>query len=119
MAVIEPVVTIVGSSTPPCIAITWTPLDSGSSDTCTPAFVGHLQDKSVQLFGTVTSIAIHGTCGASDGTYAALADAQGNALSAINAAKIEAVLEHVSYIKPVITTATAATVIVFGRIHYT
>ena len=70
----------------------------------------------MQLFGTFTSMAIHGTLGESDGTYAALADPQGNALSAIDAAKIEAILEYVTYIKPVVTTATDVTVIVSGRL---
>jgi hypothetical protein len=121
MAAITPTVSIVGDSTPQCVAITWTPVSSGSSDTCVAAFVGHLQDKTVHIFGdTVTSVAITGSLeDGGAGTYFTMNDPQGNALSAINAAKGEALLEHVGYIQPTVTTGTNVTIIVFGRQSFT
>src|SRR5574341_1139432 len=46
------------------LRVTWTNVNSGTSDTCTAAPCGWLQDKSVQISGTtVTSVAITGKIG--------------------------------------------------------
>lgn len=98
---------------PQLVSITWTNAASATADVCTAAPCGWLVDKSVQFEGTVTSAAI---LGSNDGTnFEILNDPQGNALTAVNAAKIEQLLENTWLIKPTITTGTV-TFTIFGRV---
>jgi hypothetical protein len=95
------------------VTITWTAITSATSDVCTPAPAGWLVDKSVTFTGTVTSLALHGSN--DNVTYLVLADPQGNAMTALNAAGIEQFLETPLWVKPVVTTGVV-TVILFGRV---
>jgi hypothetical protein len=97
------------------VTVSWTNITSATSDVCTPAPIGFLTDVSVQFSGTtVTSMAIEGS---NDGVeYYVLNDPQGNALSAVNAEKIEQILERTVFVRPTATTSAAANVIICGRI---
>ena len=98
--------------------VTWqsdvTPFDGGglklvkwlalaANDTGQPFVCAAYPDKTVQLVGTFGgNVLIEGTMNLdlANAVYATLNDPQGNALSAISAAKIENVLEHVYAIRP-------------------
>lgn len=97
------------------VTVSWTNVNSGTSDTCTAAPIGFLTDISCQFSGTtVTSVALEGS---NDGVeYYVLNDPQGNALTAINAEKIEQILERTVFVRPTITTGTAVNFIICGRI---
>lgn len=97
------------------VTVTWANVNSASADICTAAPVGYLTDISVQISGTtVTSVAIEGS---NDGVeFYVLNDPQGNALTGINAEKIEQVLERTVLLRPTITTGTDVDFVVCGRI---
>jgi len=89
----------------------WTGLTNASSDVGAVLgtdYAGYT-DRSVQVFGTFGT---GGTCtiqGSLDGTnWATLNDPQGNALT-VQAAKIEALLEAVPYLRPNITAGDGTT----------
>lgn len=74
-----------------------------ANDTGRPFAVAAYPDKTVQLLGTFGgNMRIEGSMDTSeaDAVYATLNDPQGNPLSAISAAKIENVLEHVYLLRP-------------------
>lgn len=74
-----------------------------ATDTGRPFNVAAYPDKTVQLVGTFGgNVLIEGSMNPveADAVYATLNDPQGNALSAISAAKIENVLEHVYLLRP-------------------
>lgn len=97
------------------VTIKWNDVDGG--DTCTKVPAGYLTDISVQVSGTtVTSVAIQGSN--DDVEYYALNDAQGNALTGINAEKIEQILERTVFIQPVVTTGTDVDIVLCGRIPH-
>lgn len=77
-------------------------------DTSAAIDLAEWADVSVQFYGTfgTSTIAIQGS---NDGTnWAALNDAQGNALSGVNTAKIEQILEGVRYKRAVIAAGTGS-----------
>ena len=66
-----------------------------------PVRCGPYNDKTVQLVGTFGgNVLIEGSLDPDGVVYSTLNDPQGNALSAIAAAKIESVLEHSYLIRP-------------------
>jgi len=74
-----------------------------ANDTGAPCNVSAWPDKTVQLVGTFGgNVLIEGSMDLDPATavYATLNDPQGNALSAISAAKIENILEHVVLLRP-------------------
>ena len=74
-----------------------------ASDTGQPFACAAYPDKTVQFVGTFGgNMLIEGSMNPTivEAVYATLNDPQGNALSAISAAKIENVLEHVYLIRP-------------------
>lgn len=74
-----------------------------ANDTGKPFACAAYPDKTVQLLGTFGgNLLIEGSMDSDPTTavYATLNDPQGNALSAISAAKIENVLEHVYLLRP-------------------
>lgn len=72
-----------------------------ASETGPPVVCGEYPDKSVQLLGTFGgNVLIEGSLDPDGAVWATLSDPQGNALSAITAAKCEQVLEHVYLIRP-------------------
>lgn len=74
-----------------------------ANDTGKPFAVAAYPDKTVQLVGTFGgNILIEGSMNPviADAVYATLNDPQGNALSAISAARIENILEHVYLVRP-------------------
>lgn len=79
----------------------WKWVGLSATDTAGSAVpVAKFRDKSVQLRGTFGgNCAIEGSID-NGTTWATLNDPQGNALSAISAAKIEVVLEHCTHIRP-------------------
>lgn len=89
-----------------------TPLDGGgvriikwvglaANDTGRPFVCAGYSDKTVQLVGTFGgNMLIEGSMDPDAAVYATLNDPQGNALSAISAARIENILEHVYVIRP-------------------
>lgn len=82
--------------------IKWTNL--GASDEGKPFNVSEYSDKTIHVEGSdlTSGITIQGSCDPDDAaTYRTLNDPQGNPLSAITTAKIENVLEHVHFLKPV------------------
>jgi len=89
---------------------TWSAL-TGSGDTVNASSVAHLPDKSVLVRGTFASATIT-MVGSNDatatGTYTALNDPQGNALT-FTADKIEQILENPRWIKPIASGATGGT----------
>jgi hypothetical protein len=100
------------------VTISWSNVNSGSSDVCVPAPVGYLTDISIHIYGTtVTSVAVVGSNDNID--FQVLNDPQGNALTGIAAPKIEQILERVVSLKPTVTTAVAVNFIVTGRLPIT
>ena len=95
------------------VTVKWNNVDGG--DTCTAAPTGYLTDISVQISGTtVTDVDINGS---NDGEeYYRLNDAQGNALDAIGAEKIEQILERTVFIQPAVITGTDVDIVICGRI---
>lgn len=86
-------------------------LDLAANDTGQPFVCAAYADKTVQLLGTFGgNMLIEGSMDIDPATavYATLNDPQGNALSAISAAKIENVLEHVYLIRPSAGTGVSA-----------
>ncbi|MGL4813229.1 MAG: hypothetical protein ACRCXM_15775 [Beijerinckiaceae bacterium] len=80
--------------------IAWGPVAAG--DTCAPADFAQFADRTVQVSGTFdgASVAIEGSI---DGeTWLPVTDPQGNAITA-SAAKLEAISEMTTFIRPVIT----------------
>ena len=72
-----------------------------ASETGTPVLCGVYPDKAVQLLGTFGgNVLIEGSLDPDGVVWATLSDPQGNALSAITAAKVEQVLEHAYLIRP-------------------
>jgi hypothetical protein len=96
------------------ITITWTNLNSGTSDLAVAAPAGYLVDASVQFTGTVTSLALHGSHDGSN--FVALKDTSNTAITAIAAAGIIPVNLRTIHVKPIITTGTAVNVIICGYI---
>jgi hypothetical protein len=90
-----------------CVIATWANMQN--SDDGQPIELANFADRSVQVFGTFGaggSVRIEGSI---DGTnYAPLTDPQGNTLD-INTAKIEAVIELVRWIRPVVTAGDGST----------
>jgi hypothetical protein len=111
MAVRLPVVTDVDSRTDTKL-VTWTGLITG--DTADPVTMPDWSDLTVLMDGTFaggTSMALVGSM-VVDGTYVALTDPQGNAISAKLAAFIEAVTEAPLFFKPTIASGAADSVAV-------
>lgn len=107
------------------MAVTYTheSLDSGNArvitvaaaggDTSTGLEFGQWADASVQFAGTfgTSTVSIEGS---NDGTnWAVLNDAQGNALSGVNTAKIEQILESTRYKRVVVAAGTGNVTITF------
>jgi len=95
--------------------VRWTGLANG--DVGQALDLSAYPDRSVQVVGTFGaggSVTIQGSNNGDD--FASLADPQGNAL-AITTAKIEAILEAVRYIRPIVTgdVTTSLAVILFSR----
>jgi hypothetical protein len=95
-----------------CVVATWPAMQNG--DDGQPIELANFADRSVQVFGVFGAGGNVRIEGSLDGTnYAPLTDPQGNALD-INTAKIEAIVELVRWIRPVVTAgdgSTALTVI--------
>ena len=74
----------------------------GVSDTGQPFNVAAYTDKTVQVEGDdlTTGVTIQGSLDPAASAYRTLNDPQGNALSAITAAKIENILEHPYLVRP-------------------
>ena len=81
-----------------------------SGDTCNPLAVPLYSDKSVSVEGTFGTATVY-IRGSIDGVnYYTLNDPQGNALTFASGTKrIEAILENVAYIQPVIATPDGTT----------
>lgn len=79
------------------------------SDTCAPIPLGDYSDVTVQVGGTFGSgtLSVQGSAAPQDAGYVAVHDPQGNALS-FSAAGMEAVLEKLYWLKPVLAGATGA-----------
>jgi hypothetical protein len=107
------------------MAVTYTheSLDSGNARVITVAAVGgdtstglefvQWADASVQFAGTfgTSTVSIEGS---NDGTnWSVLNDAQGNALSGVNTAKIEQILESTRYKRVVVAAGTGNVTITF------
>lgn len=90
-----------------CVVATWASM--AMSDEGQPLELANFADRSVQVtgtFGAGGSVRIEGSL---DGTnYAPLTDPQGNNLD-INTAKIEAIVELVRWIRPVVTAGDGTT----------
>ena len=90
-----------------CVIATWANMQNG--DDGQPIELANFADRSVQVFGTFGAGGNVRIEGSIDGTnYAPLTDPQGNNLD-INTAKIEAVIELVRWIRPVVTAGDGST----------
>lgn len=90
-----------------CVIATWANMQNG--DDGQPIELANFADRSVQVFGTFGAGGNVRIEGSIDGTnYAPLTDPQGNALD-INTAKIEAIIELVRWIRPVVTAGDGST----------
>ena len=90
-----------------CVIATWANMQNG--DDGQPIELANFADRSVQVFGTLGAGGNVRIEGSIDGTnYAPLTDPQGNALD-INTAKIEAIIELVRWIRPVVTAGDGST----------
>lgn len=86
---------------------------AAGGDTSGAIGFGAWADASVQFAGTfgTSTVAIEGS---NDGTnWATLNDAQGNALSGVNTAKIEQILESVRYKRVVVAAGTGNVSVIF------
>lgn len=87
--------------------IKWVGIAAG--DTIVAAICAGYPDKTVQFLGTFGgSMGLEGSIDPDGGVYATLNDPQGNALSAITAAKIENVLEHCYLIRPTVGSGVSS-----------
>ncbi len=90
-----------------CVIATWANMQNG--DDGQPIELANFADRSAQVFGTFGTGGNVRIEGSIDGTnYAPLTDPQGNALD-INTAKIEAIIELVRWIRPVVTAGDGST----------
>ena len=90
-----------------CVIVTWPAMQNG--DDGQPIELANFADRSVQVsgeFGIGGSVRIEGSINGTD--YAPLTDPQGNNLD-INTAKIEAIVELVRWIRPVVTAGNGST----------
>ena len=91
--------------------IKWTGMQD--TDTGVPFAFPHQKDRTTQVFGTFGTggtVLIEGSLEPTPSTYATLNDPQGNALS-FAAARIEAVLENVTNIRPRVSAGDANTLL--------
>lgn len=105
MAVIQPVITQVLDANGSVVAgaFIWSWLNVSAADTCAPMRLPSHADKSIQCSFVSGSGQLWGIEGSNDPALAAWADLndpQGNALTGVNAAKIEQILESPAYIRP-------------------
>lgn len=85
------------------VLVVWTPVTSAGSDTCVPAQLPALADKSIHVSGTFGGGTV--TLGGSNNggsSYIGLTDPTQTAIS-ITSEAIKAVLENTQLVKPVLT----------------
>lgn len=93
--------------------MTWSAMAGG--DTGKPARMGRYSDKTVQVIGDATTVAIEGS---NDGsTWTDLTDQSGTALALVGAsADLETILQNPLYIRPNVTGGASSTVIVVAKV---
>ena len=117
MALIQPVITPVldanGSVVTGAFIYAWQNVTA--ADTCAPARVPSMADKSIQaVFNSGTPTwGVEGSNDPALATYQPLNDPQGNALTAIATAKIEQLLENVAAVRPATPGGTSPNVTFF------
>jgi hypothetical protein len=86
--------------------------DLASGEVGFPANVAAWADKTVQIYGTFATgaLSLEGALDPTTPIYTVLRDLPGAAISAKVAAYLEAIQQHVTFIRPVATTITAVSV---------
>lgn len=93
------------------VVVTWTDVDSG--DTGQPVLLAQYSDKTVQLIGTSTDVAIEGS---NDGTnWAELSDPAGNPILLATSGQIETILQNPLYVRPIAANGADLTVILVAK----
>ena len=112
MAVIAPVVKSIGTGDGSLISVVWSALTT-TNTSGTPVPAAEWADRTIQFagtFGAGGTVKLQGTLDADplSSNYSDLADAQGNAISK-TALSVEAVVELVQWVKPVVTAGDGTT----------
>jgi hypothetical protein len=112
MAVIAPVVKDISTRDGSVISVTWSALTT-TNTSGSPIPASEWADRTIQFagtFGAGGTVKLQGTLDADplSSNYVDLADPQGNAISK-TALSIEAVLELVQWVKPVVTAGDGTT----------
>lgn len=112
MAVIAPVVKDISTRDGSVISVTWSALTT-TNTSGSPIPAAEWADRTIQFagtFGAGGTVKLQGTLDADplSSNYVDLADPQGNAISK-TALSIEAVLELVQWVKPVVTAGDGTT----------
>ncbi len=107
------------SNTPgnPIHTVAWVLASGGADDVGQAFYSAWLNDKCVQLIGTLGTFLLQGTNEETPVNWSTLNDANGNPINETGGARIEQILENPKWIRPNVSgTGTDVTVLLVGRL---
>ena len=111
MPTITPTLTSIGDGV---VVAKWE--GAAGSDTCLPISIPRYPDRTIQIIGDATSVALHGSM--DNSTFVALSDWLGAAISLAGATDdITVVAENALYLKPVVTGGSDTDIYIVGTTH--